>query len=631
MGGDGAAALPALRAARRRAVRDPARRRRLGRADEHRRVPPVEQPPGRHREARRVAHRPRPDARRAVLPRAPSGPGRRTRSSTSSAPRGGRRRAAVTGCTSTCASAPTTASAMSAAPPWPSPERSSAGCRTTSRRRGGAATETLPPSSSTTTRTRGTTPSPLPTRCGATTSARCRHRSDGTRSTTWSRRTSPSPPCRSGSRSSATCTRESTRRSSTSVPPRLGRARRGRGGRGATGARGRHRPPLMDLVVRPGPGVPQGLTVPGGELVERFSRSSGPVVRGSTRQTAASRSSWTCCSVPGLSTTQRARVVQCPREPARRRTAPRRGRVRAPPAAPQPGGGPRPDGRAAARCDGPAAAAAPGDEADPRLPRAAPRCEAPPRRDQGPPVATRDRGLITARCRPARHAPPAVGGLEGCPVALRRRAPEGQLTIPRPRCLRRQPLRRPPRPSASDEPDHLLGAPPREGHAGTAVAVVGHDDPAARPRPCRRRTAGATGRSPTRLPSTSAARRVRARLPAPGRRSPRAPRHPARCPTSRARPCHRRRPTGGAAPHRPTRRVRVVDQPASQPGVGSATRPDPVTESARGRRRARRTGVRRRPRRRHPPRPPDRRPSPASNCTPAAAQRPSSQAGTPAW
>ena len=32
----------------------------------------------------------------------------------------------------------------------------------------------------------------------------------------------------------------------------------------------------MDLVVRPGPGVPGGLVIPEGELVERFSRSSGP-------------------------------------------------------------------------------------------------------------------------------------------------------------------------------------------------------------------------------------------------------------------------------------------------------------------------------------------------------------------
>ena len=29
----------------------------------------------------------------------------------------------------------------------------------------------------------------------------------------------------------------------------------------------------MDLVVPPGPGVPQGLTIPAGEIVERFSRS----------------------------------------------------------------------------------------------------------------------------------------------------------------------------------------------------------------------------------------------------------------------------------------------------------------------------------------------------------------------
>jgi ribosome-associated protein len=31
-----------------------------------------------------------------------------------------------------------------------------------------------------------------------------------------------------------------------------------------------------DLVVPPGRGIPDGLTVPAGELVERFSRSSGP-------------------------------------------------------------------------------------------------------------------------------------------------------------------------------------------------------------------------------------------------------------------------------------------------------------------------------------------------------------------
>ena len=61
--GDRARPLPALRPARRRAVRDRAGRRDLGGADVDRRVPPVELPARRRREARRVAHRPRPDAR----------------------------------------------------------------------------------------------------------------------------------------------------------------------------------------------------------------------------------------------------------------------------------------------------------------------------------------------------------------------------------------------------------------------------------------------------------------------------------------------------------------------------------------------------------------------------------------
>jgi ribosome-associated protein len=34
--------------------------------------------------------------------------------------------------------------------------------------------------------------------------------------------------------------------------------------------------PGRDLVVPPGPGLPDGLVVPAAELVERFSRSSGP-------------------------------------------------------------------------------------------------------------------------------------------------------------------------------------------------------------------------------------------------------------------------------------------------------------------------------------------------------------------
>ena len=34
--------------------------------------------------------------------------------------------------------------------------------------------------------------------------------------------------------------------------------------------------PGGDLLVRPGPGIPQGLVLPAADLVERFSRSSGP-------------------------------------------------------------------------------------------------------------------------------------------------------------------------------------------------------------------------------------------------------------------------------------------------------------------------------------------------------------------
>jgi ribosome-associated protein len=34
--------------------------------------------------------------------------------------------------------------------------------------------------------------------------------------------------------------------------------------------------PGRDLVLRPGPGLPDGLTVPADEIVEQFSRSSGP-------------------------------------------------------------------------------------------------------------------------------------------------------------------------------------------------------------------------------------------------------------------------------------------------------------------------------------------------------------------
>ncbi|MDF3046190.1 MAG: aminoacyl-tRNA hydrolase [Ornithinibacter sp.] len=66
----------------------------------------------------------------------------------------------------------------------------------------------------------------------------------------------------------------------------------------------------MDLVVPPGPGVPQGLTVPGAELVERFSRSSGPGGQGVNTADSRVELELDVRSVRGLSTTQRARLVR---------------------------------------------------------------------------------------------------------------------------------------------------------------------------------------------------------------------------------------------------------------------------------------------------------------------------------
>ena len=64
-----------------------------------------------------------------------------------------------------------------------------------------------------------------------------------------------------------------------------------------------------DLVVRPGPGLPRGLVVPAAELVERFSRSSGP--GGQSVNTTDSRVEvvldLSTCSV--LTDAQRARAI----------------------------------------------------------------------------------------------------------------------------------------------------------------------------------------------------------------------------------------------------------------------------------------------------------------------------------
>jgi ribosome-associated protein len=66
----------------------------------------------------------------------------------------------------------------------------------------------------------------------------------------------------------------------------------------------------MDLVVPPGPGVPQGLTVPGDALVERFSRSSGPGGQGVNTADSRVEIELDVVGFAGFTDTQRARVLR---------------------------------------------------------------------------------------------------------------------------------------------------------------------------------------------------------------------------------------------------------------------------------------------------------------------------------
>ena len=65
----------------------------------------------------------------------------------------------------------------------------------------------------------------------------------------------------------------------------------------------------MDLVVPPGPGVPQGLTVPAGELVERFSRSSGPGGQGVNTADSRVELELDVVAAAAFTPTQRRRVL----------------------------------------------------------------------------------------------------------------------------------------------------------------------------------------------------------------------------------------------------------------------------------------------------------------------------------
>jgi ribosome-associated protein len=66
----------------------------------------------------------------------------------------------------------------------------------------------------------------------------------------------------------------------------------------------------MDLVVPPGPGVPEGLTIPAGELVERFSRSSGPGGQGVNTADSRVEIELDVAACPGFTDSQRRRVLR---------------------------------------------------------------------------------------------------------------------------------------------------------------------------------------------------------------------------------------------------------------------------------------------------------------------------------
>lgn len=66
----------------------------------------------------------------------------------------------------------------------------------------------------------------------------------------------------------------------------------------------------MDLVVVPGPGVPQGITVPASELVERFSRSTGPGGQGVNTADSRVELELDVRASPSFTETQRRRVLR---------------------------------------------------------------------------------------------------------------------------------------------------------------------------------------------------------------------------------------------------------------------------------------------------------------------------------
>jgi ribosome-associated protein len=67
---------------------------------------------------------------------------------------------------------------------------------------------------------------------------------------------------------------------------------------------------VSDVVLPPGRGLPRGLVIPDAELVERFSRSSGPGGQGVNTADSRVELRWDIAASTALSETQRSRLLE---------------------------------------------------------------------------------------------------------------------------------------------------------------------------------------------------------------------------------------------------------------------------------------------------------------------------------
>jgi len=67
---------------------------------------------------------------------------------------------------------------------------------------------------------------------------------------------------------------------------------------------------VSDVVLPPGRGLPRGLVIPDAELVERFSRSSGPGGQGVNTADSRVELRWDIVASTALSETQRSRLLE---------------------------------------------------------------------------------------------------------------------------------------------------------------------------------------------------------------------------------------------------------------------------------------------------------------------------------